>query len=127
MQQKASAAPTPAKGGKARRRRASGIVTWDANDIAEAERIEAEHSPSALAEALAALAKAGLEPVPGRVAQALEKLAKQAQAAAAHQARLATAAAPPPDPEAAARGQAFIQAIKNKRQNKELCNAEAAV
>ncbi|MEW5890682.1 MAG: helix-turn-helix domain-containing protein [Pseudomonadota bacterium] len=98
--------PTPTPGGKARRVRASGIVTWDPGDAAEAERLEAETSPDELAAAVAAVRAAGREPVPGLVAMELDRRRRAAEGAR----RLATvtAAAPPPDPEALARGLALL-------------------
>lgn len=90
--------------------RASGVVTWDPGDAAEAERLEAETPPDELAAAVAAVRAAGREPVPGVVARELEGLRRRAAAAEAARLRqeVAARAAPPVDPEALARGLALL-------------------
>lgn len=73
--------PTPVTaGGKRRRVRPSGIVTWTGDDDAEAARIERE-APDDIAAAVSALQQAGKDPVPGRVGAKLASLAAQRQAA----------------------------------------------
>lgn len=90
---------------KRRRERPSGLVTWDASDVAEAERLEAENDPSAISVAVDSIAAAGREPVPGLVAAELvemrrraEHQARQVAADAAHRQRLANASHVPLDP-----------------------------
>lgn len=73
--------PAPTSSAKARRVRASGVVTWDAGDAAEAERLEAETSPDELAAAVAAVRAAGREPVPGLVAMELDRRRRAAEGA----------------------------------------------
>lgn len=96
--------PTPSPGGKARRVRASGLVTWVPADELEAARLEAETPAEDLAAAVAAVRAAGREPVPGLVAQALERLRQRQQAEAAAAARRSAAAEIQLDPAAVARG-----------------------
>lgn len=95
--------------GKRRRERPTGIVTWDASDVAEAERIEANHDQSAVRAAASAIVTAGREPVPGLVAAELvdmrrraEHQARQVADDAAHRQRLADASHVPLDPAATA-------------------------
>ncbi len=93
--------------GKRRRERPSGVVTWDASDVVEAERIEADHDPSAIRVAVSAIVTANREPVPGRVAAELVAMRRRAEhearkvaADAAQRQRLAAASHVPLDPAA---------------------------
>ena len=63
---------------KRRAERPSGIVTWIVDDTPEAERIEQKHSSGEIRAAVAALAEAGKEPVPGLVAREITRQAKKA-------------------------------------------------
>lgn len=69
-------------GGKRRRVRASKIVTWDDSDTEEALRIEADHDKAAIADAIAALAEVGKEPVPGRVEREIQQATRKREAEA---------------------------------------------
>lgn len=66
-----SAAAHPTKG-KRRTTRPSGIVTWDADDLPEAKRIEQQHHADHISAAVSTLLKAGKQPVPGLVAREIE-------------------------------------------------------
>lgn len=69
----ADAAATKAQVGKRRRKRESGIVTWDAADIADAEKIERTHPANLIQAAVAALLAVSKQPVPGLVAWEIER------------------------------------------------------
>ena len=97
---------------KARRERASGLVTWDAADRAAAERIEQQIPADELAGAVAAERAAGLDPLPGRVAARLQQQRQKAQSAAAA--------------EQAERRAAAIQAESRRRGDRELAELMAA-
>jgi len=105
----------PAPIGKRRRVRGSGIVCWLDADEAEAERVENSSSRDDLSDAIQSVLLSGREPVPGLVAREIEHLRRRREAEAAAQARRA-ASSPPVDPEAAARGRAFIDSIRRRRQ-----------
>lgn len=61
--------------GKRRRRRPSGIVTWDSADVEAAEEIERTHDRSAIQAAIdAVLSRIKKDPVPGLVLQELERM-----------------------------------------------------
>lgn len=83
----AVAPPPPPAGGKRRRTRHSGIETWEADDPAEAERIEATHPAEAVAAACASISARRngkgnpTSPTPGLVVAEIQRLAA-AQAAA---------------------------------------------
>lgn len=86
----AGAAATATQVGKRRKKRDSGIVTWDAEDIAEAEDVEARLSPDQIRAAVAALIASGKQPVPGLVS--LEAERQQQQRATAERSAAAEAA-----------------------------------
>ena len=72
---------------KARRVRASGLVTWYPEDVVASEILELQTPPSELAEAVAAEQAAGRDPLPGRVAcRLLQQRQAEQRAAAAEQA-----------------------------------------
>ena len=78
---------------KARRVRASGLVTWYPEDEVESEILELQTPPSELAAAVAAEQAAGREPVPGRVAcRLLQQRQAEQRAEAAEQAERRAAA-----------------------------------
>lgn len=111
-----SAAAHPTKG-KRRTTRASGIVTWDAGDSAEAERIEQQHSADQISAAVSALLTAGKQPVPGLVAREIERqrrehLAAEQRAVTAQ--RIAAADTQDFDPMAAAKGEQLLAGIRRK-------------
>ncbi|WP_148203031.1 hypothetical protein [Thiobacillus denitrificans] len=84
-----AAAPRSSDNNKRRRQRSSGIVTWNADDELEAERIERAHGPDEIGAAVAALVNAGKEPVPGSVAARIKQRVHRKtadQAAASHRA-----------------------------------------
>lgn len=120
---------TPAHGGqqgKARRRRQSGVVTWNDNDIQEAERIEQQHPHEDIHEAVKCLEKQCLEPVPGRVMMELERLARVRQAARRQEHIMTMASQPDFDPRAKAKGDVLLSMIRaRKQQEKELYNEES--
>jgi hypothetical protein len=95
--------------------RHSGLVTWIPDDETAAELLEQTASSADITAAIESVRKAGLEPVPGRVAREIERLRQRREADAAAQARRAAASTPPADPEAAARGRAFIEARRRLR------------
>ena len=101
--------PATAPSGKRRRTRPSGIVTWLLGDDAEAEQIEKWAAPEELAAAVQSVLSFGRDPVPGLVSREIERLRRRRESEAAAQARRAAASALPADPEAAARGRAFIE------------------
>jgi len=72
-EQKAAAARRLPDDRKRRRERPSGIVTWSADDAAEAQRIEEAFEVAAIAEAVASVGRAGKDPVPGLVARELKR------------------------------------------------------
>lgn len=74
--------------GKRRQVRESGIMTWYAEDVSDAETLEGAHAPEVIAAAVAALAAEGKQPVPGLVQQKIEDLAAAQAAAAEHAERL---------------------------------------
>lgn len=114
----AAAAQQQQPGGKARRHRQSGIVTWTHDDVIEAERLEREVANEELAEAVAAVAEAGKEPVPGTVARELDRLRLRRQAAALAAARreAALAAVPPIEQAALERGRRFIESTRRRKE-----------
>jgi len=92
---------------KRRTTRPSGIVTWDADDLPEAARIEQQHLPDHISAAVSALLKAGKQPVPGLVAREIERQHREHLAAeqrAATAARIAAADTMAIDPIAQANG-----------------------
>jgi hypothetical protein len=95
--------------------RHSGLVTWLPDDETAAERLEQTASSADITAAIESVIKAGLEPVPGRVSRELDRIRRARQAEAAVQERRAAASAPPADPEAAARGKAFIESRRRLR------------
>lgn len=111
-----SAAAHPTKV-KRRTTRPSGIVTWDADDLPEAERIEQQHRADHISTAVSTLLKAGKQPVPGLVAREIEHqhrehLAAEQRAATAQ--RIAAADTLVVDPLAAARGEQILAGIRRK-------------
>lgn len=66
-------AAAPPQTGKRRVKRTSGIVTWTAADICDAERLEQEHPQDLIQAAAAALLAVGKEPVPGLVTREIER------------------------------------------------------
>ena len=66
--------------GKRRRERPSGIVTWSADDTAEALRIEEAFETKAIAEAVASLARVGKDAVPGLVAREIKRQRRKHEA-----------------------------------------------
>jgi hypothetical protein len=87
-----SSTPPRAAGGKRRRMRASCIVTWTPDDEAEAVRIEADLPPEDVAAAVAALLAAGKQPVPGLVAEEIERRERLRAAEKRHTLQLAASA-----------------------------------
>ena len=88
-------AATTTQIGKRRIKRDSGIVTWDAEDIRQAERLEQKHSADHIHAAVTALTDDGKEPVPGVVTRQIDRQQRRqeadqrrANAEAAYQARL---------------------------------------
>ncbi len=63
-------------------RRASGIITWLPDDAHAAEKIEREYPPEDISAAITAIKKDVKQPVPGRVAQKIEQLKQEREAAA---------------------------------------------
>lgn len=80
-----------AHGAKRRRSRPNGMVTWDDLDVEEAQRIEASHGAPAIADAIAALAAVGKEPVPGRVEREIQQATRKQEAEARQAAQRAAA------------------------------------
>lgn len=111
-----AAAAHPPKG-KRRATRPSGIVTWDADDLPEAERIEQQHHADHISAAVSTLLKAGKQPVPGLVAREIEHQHREHLAAeqrAATALRIAAADTLVVDPLAAARGEQILAGIRRK-------------
>lgn len=100
--------------------RPSGIVTWTSVDVPTAEKIEQQHSTDEINAAVAALAVASKEPVPGLVRRELGRQRRAREAAesravadAAHLSRMA--ASPPADPAARKLGEQFLATLRRKR------------
>lgn len=111
-----SAAAHPTKG-KRRATRPSGIVTWDADDLPEAERIEQQQHADHISAAVSTLLKAGKQPVPGLVAREIEHQHREHLAAeqrAATALRIAAADTVDFDPIAAAKGEQLLAGIRRK-------------
>ncbi len=126
----ADAAATTAKVGKRRIKRDSGIVTWDAEDIRQAERLEHQHPADHIHGAVAALVQDGKEPVPGVVARQIDRQQRRqeadqrrATADATYQARL-NAHPSTSDLAACERGERLLSNIRN-RHNQESANGQA--
>jgi hypothetical protein len=94
----------------------SGNLTWTQDDEPEADRIERDSVPDDLASAIKAVLASGRQPVPGIVAQEVERIATRRAAEAAAQARReAASTTPPTDPDAAKRGLALISRLRARR------------
>lgn len=107
--------------------RASGIVTWTPDDHPESERIERQHGADAIGAAIAALASAGKEPVPGLVTREIDRQRREREAderraatEAAHAARL-SASPFLADPAARLHGDQLLATIRRTR----ACKPEA--
>lgn len=118
-------------GGKRRRVRPSGIVTWTDDDENEAVRIEREAPADDIAAAVLALQQAGrgADPVPGRVGAELARLGAQRQAAERAAARRAEveAAFRPVDPAAAAVGRRLFAEARKKRASGIALEADSSI
>jgi hypothetical protein len=113
--------PSPAGGqqGKRRGRRGSGIVTWYDSDIQEAERIELQHDPEDIKQAVKSLENQCLEPVPGRVEKELERLVRAREAARRQEQIMTMASQPSFDPVAKAKGDAILSKIRARQKERE--------
>lgn len=107
--------------------RSSGIVTWTPDDHPEAERIEQQHGADAIGAAIAALAAAGKEPVPGLITREIDRQRREREAAerraaaeAVHAARL-SASPLLADPAALQHGNQLLATIRRTR----ACKPEA--
>lgn len=83
-----------ARGKKKRRIRASGIVTWTADDVDEAEKLEASTPPEELAAAVGAFDDRNKDPVPGLVQKQLKERALRRKKEEQRRAAAAGAAKP---------------------------------
>lgn len=103
--------------------RASGIVTWTPDDHPEAGRIEQRHGVDAIGAAVAALAAAGKEPVPGLVAREIDRQRRAHEAAERQAATEAAQAASPflVDPASLQHGDELMAKIRRSR----TCKPEA--
>lgn len=110
---------------KRRDKRASGIVTWTADDLPVAENIEQQHSADEIGAAVGALVKIGKEPVPGLVVREIELQRRGRDAAerraAAEAAHAARRAAPPHsiDPATCQRGEQVLAGIRRQRDSQQ--------
>lgn len=123
----ADAAAHQEKRQKRRIVRSSGIVTWTPDDHPEAERIEQQHGADAIGAAIAALAAAGKEPVPGLITREIDRQRREREAAerraaaeAVHAARL-SASPFLADPAALQHGDQLLATIRRTR----ACKPEA--
>lgn len=112
----APAAAAPFAQGKKWRRRSSGIVTWNADDEAEAGRLEETTQPETLATAITAIVGSGKDPLPGLVGKEIDRHARATKAQAAQAGRHeAIRASLPVDPTAAAVGESLLPATLRAR------------
>jgi hypothetical protein len=79
-------APRPHEGNQAKRRRTrpTGIITWTQEDETEAARLEASLPSGQIEIAVATLLAAGKQPLPGLVAQEIERQIARRQAEERH-------------------------------------------